>query len=138
VASLLRLLIVCLLTLSLPMQGLAAARMMHCADPVPQPSSDGAAAAGARDAGDPHADHHTDHQAAAEAAKADQAGHGGGSNASHHGSACAACCAALGLPPAWPVPDAPREARFAPSPAGASPHSVVPRLPDRPPRPHLA
>ncbi len=130
-APLLRLLFVCLMALALPVQGLAAARMMHGAGHASRSSP----------AGD-HGGHRCgDHHAVAGASAADghgHAAHDAGSAAGHQCSACAACCVAMALPTTWPAPAAPPGASFAPPPAGASPHSVVPRLPDRPPRQRLA
>lgn len=96
--SLRRLLIVCLLALALPVQGLAAVVMMHCAaEPALQPE---------KMLMQEHPHHHQHAHGAAEAgaaldaaATADDPGQGAPVSHQGHGcSACASCCVAMGLP----------------------------------------
>lgn len=130
-----RSLLLWLLALALPMQGLAAAARMHCAGQAVVNE-----AASARH----HADHH--HQDHANAAHqghldADAMGHDAASHdgadsprAGHSCSACAACHAPVGLPAAVVVLPAPPMGGFAAA-TGVDPGaSHVPAGLDRPPR----
>ncbi len=97
--SLRRLLIVCLLALALPVQGLAAVVMMHCAtEPALQPEK-------MQMQEHPHHHQHAHAHGSAEAGTALDAAApedaGQSAPASHQGhgcSACASCCVAMGLP----------------------------------------
>lgn len=134
-----RSLLLWLLALALPVQGLAAAARMHCA---------GQAVVGEAASTAHHADHHDQthahatHQGPMGAAAMDHdvAPQDGADSprAGHSCSACAACHAPVGLPAALVVLPAPPMGGFATA-TGADPGaSHVPAGLDRPPRPTQA
>lgn len=137
-----------LIALALPIQGVAAATMLHCgATPAQQPASAheghshhhqhgshayGGASAAAHDEG---GHHHADPSPVDDAASAVSHHHAGGKSSC---SACASCCSAAALP-AMPIVLA--------SQTPAEPVFAIPRLPvvvfltdgpERPPRTILA
>ena len=142
----LRVLMLWMLALALPVQGMAAVAMLHCDHQAP------ARQAAATDVAqiEAHADHHGhvhglhkghvhdgESTGAASQGAVAQASHDAASHthaAGHSCSACAACCVALALPPAMPVLatalTAPTSATtlVAPSP------SFLTAGPERPPR----
>lgn len=129
-----RCLLIWLMALAVPLQGMAAASLRHC---VPSHQRSGTLhAAGHSHAGPSHGHHAADSAAgAAHDAGADQSadGHKAGKC-----SACAACCVALGLPAtAVRVPVVPADSFIAILRTEAPP-SFVPRRLDRPPRRPLA
>jgi hypothetical protein len=117
-----RLLLIWLMVLALPVQGLAAAGLMHCA-PIHE-RVDGQGHHG--DAAHAHVDHAAHDGHAADAI--DHAAHG------HTCSACAACCPAIGLPAhGVDLPSAP-VGGFAAGAAQSAGPSFVPAGLERPPR----
>lgn len=103
----LRVFMVWMLALALPVQGMAAAAMLHCGSAERHAPRQHAVADGSVHAAG-HGEHHhpaghgADHAHAG--APADEPGTTPHANAAGHAcSACAACCVALALPPAMPV-----------------------------------
>lgn len=131
-----RCLLIWLMALAVPMQGMAAASLRHC---LPSHQRSGTLlAAGHSQTGPSHGHHATDSAAGAGAA------HDAGPDKTADGhkagkcSACAACCVALGLPaPAVRVPVVPADSFIAILRTEAPPSFVPGRL-DRPPRRTLA
>jgi hypothetical protein len=125
----LRSLVVWLLLLALPYQGLAAARMLPCAQPLHPAvaaahAPAGAGAHGAASACPMHA------APAAHAAHLDA-----GRDHGHGGGACAACCIGVAPAPTPILPLALGPPDFIAIPFNAGPMtSVDPTLPERPPR----
>ena len=130
-----------LLMLALPLQGLAGVARLHCAHggamPATAPSHEVQRAAG------PAVDHAHVHAAAAAvhdgahavtvpADSAPEAPDDGSAAASC--SACAACCVALALVPQWPQACAPVPGGLAPLPPAAPAASFLTSGPERPPR----
>jgi hypothetical protein len=130
--SLLRPLLVWLMVLALPLQGLAAATMLNCATAH---GAEGATVAAHGDSAPHDHDHDHDHGAMT-GAHADAAGDAHAPD--HKCSACAACHASLGLPAALPLlPDFDVAEAHRPVPAiGVSPF-LTGGL-ERPPRSALA
>lgn len=132
--TLLRPLLVWLMVLALPLQGLAAATMLNCA------TAHGVAVAAHDDAGQAH-DHGQDHDqvhdhGAMTAAHGDTPGDGHALD--HKCSACAACHASIGLPAALPLlPDFDVAEVHAPVPVSGVPPFLTGGL-ERPPRSALA
>lgn len=135
--SLWRFVLVWLMALAIPVQGVAAVGMLHCA------------AAPAHQAHTLHDGHHDGHHHAGgdQAQVGDQAEVGDdaglspaddGHTLGHKCSACAACCAGLGLPAHVAEFGSPGVAQAIALPPGAAPASIVPGRLDRPPRPTLA
>lgn len=143
--ALARSLLIWLMVLALPTQGLAASVMQHCA-PAGPPAHSAATAALTMDGHDHvHAVEHPGHHPA-------QAAHGSegpatdGANLTHGKatagtgkcSACAACCPAVGMPPSVSaIPTPPAETQALPLPF-IEVDSFVPGGLDRPPRTLLA
>lgn len=136
-----RSLLLWLLALALPMQGLAAAARMHCAAQTPMATPAAVA---------PHAGHHSGHQAAHHGAHhgahhaamdVDGPAHGDGNGdadlprSAHSCSACAACHAPVGLPAALVMLPAPPMGGFMAATLADAGASHVPAGLDRPPRP---
>lgn len=101
--SLRRLLIVCLLALALPVQGLAAVVMMHCAgEPALQAPQPGQLQLQMQEHSHHHQHAHGPADTAAEldaAVAAEDSGQSAPASQQGHGcSACASCCVAMGLP----------------------------------------
>ena len=125
-----------LLMLALPLQGLAGVARLHCAD---GPGTDAAVASHAAHgaagpaadhshatAGHPHATADHDHGAAASATPDD--------GAAASCSACAACCVALALVPQWPQAGASAPRDLVPLPPQAPATTFLTSGPERPPR----
>lgn len=131
-----RLLLVWLMALALPVQGLATAGSLHCSPPPARVHMQAQAMPAAAAQGSAHAHLRTHAQTPAHAA-----GHHGSPGAAHehgHGghtcSACAACCPAIGQPGrAVDLPSAPLGGFAADTVQAASP-SFVPSGLERPPR----
>lgn len=129
-----RCLLIWLMTLAVPLQGVAAASLRHY---LPSHERTGTLhASGHSHAGPSHSHHAADSSAGA--------AHDAGPDKTADGykagkcSACAACCVALGLPaPAMQVPVVPADA-FTAILRTAAPPSFVPGGLDRPPRRPLA
>ncbi|MGD9835601.1 MAG: hypothetical protein AB7U92_22860 [Piscinibacter sp.] len=134
--AVLRLLLLCLMALALPLQGLAATGAVHCAAMhdrmqvnTAHHHEEGAAA------------HHDEHAAASLQVSADE--HPADDGTPRTGgafkcSACAACCAALGLPMgAVTLPQVPAEA-LAPAIPQRAVAAFLTGGPERPPRTVLA
>jgi len=157
--SLWRFVLVWLMALAIPVQGVAAAGMLHCDASPAQPQQGAAHAhvhAGHSHAGDVHAG--DAHAGDAHAGGAHAGGaHAGDAHASdaqgaaaaddpaddtnafgHKCSACAACCAGLAIPAQAAEFSSPIVASFAALPPGAAPAFFVLGRLDRPPRPTLA
>jgi hypothetical protein len=139
-----RCLLVWLTVLAMPIQGIAAAGMLHCGPGLPgvpqhpaQTAGPGAMHGhhpGAEGAG-AHAHHHGAAQQEAEAPDTPSAFNG---QADHHCSACAACCLGAALPASMmqlPVPDVSCAPVLAPV---VAPASFIAGGPERPPRHPLA
>ncbi len=142
---LVRCLLIWLMALAVPLQGVAAASLQHCLPAhVPEQASGAQHAEGPSHDVHAHAHHPVDHAAASGTAsrkadphKADPHNAAGTLKAGKC-SACAACCVALGLPAqAVQVPVVPADA-FMSRLRVAAHFSFVPAGLDRPPRPHLA
>lgn len=138
--SLCRLLLVWLAVLAMPLQGMAAAAMLHCASAGvardAQRVPHGHAADGHDHAdGHAHAHHHQD-------ATGDEAGGDPSpalaSDAGHSCSACAACCAGAGLPAASLHLTLPELSSPPATLAVATTVSFIVSGPERPPRATLA
>lgn len=123
-----------LLMLALPLQGLAGVARLHCADggrtdtAVVSPhvhGLDGPAIDHPHDVGHGHA-------VAASAEAAPAASDDGSAAASC--SACAACCVALALVPQWPQAGAAAPRDLAPQPPKAPATTFLTSGPERPPR----
>lgn len=125
----LRSLLVWLLLLALPWQGVAAARML----PAVGATKDAPMAMARMHAAAPAMAHCAIHT---KAAAMETAGHGGHAQGTHGGSSCPSCCIAVALAPAPAVPPALAPPDFIAIPFRAG-HvtSVDPVLPERPPRP---
>jgi hypothetical protein len=136
-SRLIRCLLVWLLALALPLQGVAAASMRHCAPAGDAVHGQAAQAGGHGLSSAPHA-HQADHGAAhghAAAAAADQAEDAPATALPEAKcSACAACCAALGLPAVGVKLPSPPGADDVARPAPAGVDSFVANGLDRPPR----
>ncbi len=138
--SLLRSLLVWLMVLALPLQGLAGTAMQHGAT-APQQSAHRSTAEAARSDHPPFHAHvaavqgHTHGQAADPAGAVVEAPTSAPAvDGEHHCSACAACCSALGLP-SWAEPlAAPTSASAAPPLPPVAVDSFLPAGLDRPPR----
>jgi hypothetical protein len=142
---LVRSLLIWLMVLALPSQGLAASVMRHCA-PVGPPVHSVAAASLSMDGHDHvHAaevpGHHlAQHAPGSDVSTADGAGlaHGKVTAGAGKCSACAACCPAVGMPPSVsPIPTPPAETQALQLPF-IEVDSFVPGGLDRPPRTLLA
>jgi hypothetical protein len=139
-----RSLLLWLMALALPMQGLAAAARMHCAAQAPMSASAVHVDAHASHHAGQHARHHADpeHPIHAHhlAADVDGTPHGDADapRAGHSCSACAACHAPVGLPPARVMLPAPPVASFTAAALADAGASHVPAGLDRPPRPTTA
>lgn len=154
----LRVLMLWMLALALPLQGMAAVAMLHCASKAPVRHHAGiqaqAAAAEAAQGGEQagHGGHvhglhagHAHHDQRVTGAAPDgpmaQASHDASLPASSHAhaaghscSACAACCVALALPPAMPVLAAALSAPTTAATLVAPSPSFLTAGPERPPR----
>jgi hypothetical protein len=133
-----RCLLVWLTVLAMPIQGIAAAGMLHCGPGLPGVPQHHAQAAPhehhADDAG-AHAHHHGTAQQEADAPDAPDTFSG---QADHHCSACAACCLGAALPASvmqLPVADVSCAPELAPAVALVS---FIAAGPERPPRHPLA
>ena len=133
--------LVWLMVLAVPLQGVAGTAMQHCADRVEQAVQ--APAAAAHHAHGPRAAHAAmvadvghHHGAADHGVGSAPAGHQHSSApaADHQCSACAACCSALGLPSRVVSLIPPRVAAAANALPGPAVESFVPARLDRPPR----
>lgn len=124
-----RSLLLWLLALALPVQGLAAGARMHCAG---QPI----AATMAADDEAAHGHAHAGHHGGPAAAGHDGTPHDGtdSTRSGHSCSACAACHAPVGLPAALVMLPAPPMGGFAAAPLADPGASHVPAGLDRPPR----
>jgi hypothetical protein len=144
---LLRALLVWLMVLAVPVQGLAGTAMQHCAM-APQPGThrstaevappDHTPAQSAADGAHGH-DHGQSHGHAADSSAAVDAEpvSAAAAQGDHQCSACAACCSALGLP-TWAAPlSAPTTASAAALLPRVAVDSFVPAGLDRPPRSRL-
>ncbi|HSB98949.1 MAG TPA: hypothetical protein VLE45_03475 [Burkholderiaceae bacterium] len=133
--------VIWLLALALPLQGVAAATMAHCA-----PMRGDATSVSGHEHAAPRSVPHHHHDAATDTAPS-HAAHGvasaddtGGQDVTsslHKCSACAACCIGLGLPStAFALPQPPVASSV---PAAPSAHDVAffTSGPERPPRPQL-
>lgn len=136
---LLRVIMLWWMVLALPMQGMAAAAMLHCGAagaPVPASSPQQAHHDGIHHAA-PEADAahaaHAHHAADAEGS-APAFGHDAGHAAGHACSACAACCVAMGLPAGMPVLATAPAATTAVTALVAPAPSFLTAGPERPPR----
>jgi len=139
--AILRSLLIWLMVLAIPNQGLAASFMQHCA-PAGSPASTVAVAAPSAQGHDrARAAQHAGHDAAHAAHGSEHAG-AGGANPAHGNSAeaagtcsvCAACCHAIGMPPSpSAIAQAPDAAQVL-QPAVMDVESFVPGGLDRPPR----
>lgn len=130
-----RCLLIWLMALAVPLQGMAAASLRHCL-----PAHERAQAGDAAHAeGHSHAVQSHSHHPGDEAAAHDAGPHkAADSFKAGKCSACAACCVALGLPEdAVQVPVVPADA-FIARLGVTAPLSFVPGGLDRPPRTHLA
>ena len=131
--TVMRRLAVWLLALAIPLQGLAAATMLHCT-PL---RADAIAHAGHAHHGSSAAGHHAHEGAAADAQAASAAPHDHGSGVTpsvHKCSACAACNVGVGLPSTLAaLPEPPAEPAAHPAPASVRTAFLTPG-PDRPPR----
>lgn len=133
-----RWLLLCLLGLALPLQGMAAAAQWHChgGPAAPAPDTDPAEHAGHAD----HADHHAHAGPSGDAVEPpgsdDATSYADGAGRC---SACASCCIAAALPAqAWgPLAAAP-PAPFKPAGGHARPPAFETDGPERPPRIRLA
>lgn len=130
--SLLRFLLLCLMVVALPVQGLAATGAVHCAAMHERMQTasmhlhhDGSA--------HDHAAADAQHEAAPASADLPQ-GQGG----SFKCSACAACCVALGLPAGAIVLPHPPAQAFQPAFGSRDPVAFLTGGPERPPRAFLA
>lgn len=141
-----RALLLCVLALALPLQGAAAAAMVHCAAmPVHEPAF-APEASSHHDAGHAHAGAPTDAiDAAADATAVHDADGSSGllakahtAGAGHQCSACAACCAGMAIPArstVWPAEEPPS---LPPPAAETSVASFISGGLERPPRSDLA
>lgn len=135
-----------LLMLALPLQGLAGVARLHCADGDPAatitPSQAAQAAPGHGIDHDPGHDHPGPGHAGAQATQLGAAdglpGSSDGGTAAAKCSACAACCVALALVPQWSQASAPTPRGVAPLPPEAPATTFLTSGPERPPRPALA
>lgn len=134
---LVRCLLIWLMALAVPLQGVAAASLRHCLPDHQRPHTLHAD-------GHPHAGPSHSHHAGDAASSSGSTTPDAGPHKSAEGfkagkcSACAACCVALGLPtPAVQVPEVPADA-FIAILRSAAPPSFVPGRLDRPPRRPLA
>lgn len=135
-----RCLLIWLVALAVPLQGMAAASLRHC-----MPAHERMQGAGTVHAeGHSHAAHSHHHHPGDQAASSGSTAHDAGPHQAADSfkagkcSACAACCVALGLPAdAVQVPVVPAGGFVARLRVAASP-SFVPGGLDRPPRTHLA
>jgi hypothetical protein len=145
-SSIVRTLVLCLLALALPLQGLAAATMLHCG-PSHHARIVSASAAhdhaahghGAARGAHSHDDRAADGSAAVDAANPQTPNYLGDSSlAKAKCSACASCCSAVALPASIAeIPVVQQHAsRFPPLSAQVEP--VVTDSPERPPRSFLA
>jgi hypothetical protein len=144
-SSLLRSLLIWLVVLAMPIQGLAASVMQHCT-PVGSPVPSVATVALSMDGHD-HAHavelpghEHAQQSPGSEGLTADDVNvaHGKATAGAGKCSACAACCAAVGMPPSVsPIPTPPAEAQALQLPF-IEVDSFVPGGLDRPPRTRLA
>lgn len=154
-----RTVLVWVLAIAMPLQGLAASAMLSCgpsharmlqglvsAAPAPGHAAHGGQAAHAgRDAAaavhGAHAHAHAD-SADSVAATAQADGDAGHHPSPHHGkhscSACAACCTALALPARFALLEVTRAVHAVRTALDAPVVSHQPETLDRPPRPHLA
>lgn len=133
-----RCLLVWLTVLAMPIQGIAAAGMMHCGPRipgVPQHHAQAAEPGGLHEhhagADGAHAHHHGAAQQGSDAPDAPSAFNG---QADHHCSACAACCLGAALPASVmqvPVPNLSCAPVLAPA---VAPVSFIAGGPERPPR----
>jgi hypothetical protein len=143
--ALVRSLLIWLMVLALPSQGLAASVMQHCAPVNPTVHSDAAMARSMDGHDHVGADelpgHHLAQQAhASEGMTSDgtNLAHGKATSDAGKCSACAACCPAVGMPPSVsPIPTPPAETQPLQLPFIAV-DSFVPGGLDRPPRNFLA
>jgi hypothetical protein len=129
-----RILVVWVMLLMVPFQGLAAAGMLPCAPSMPASAMpagghDHAAMLAAQQAGHAHAEH---------AGHTATAGHGDVS-AAHHCGGASPCCVGAAIAPSLPhALSGPRlTGKLVPLQA-AAPAAVDLAAPERPPRPHLA
>lgn len=134
--SLLRVLLLCLMAVALPLQGLAATGAVHCAAMHDRMQVDPA-----HHHDDGVAEHHDGHASASLQEAADD--HRGDDSAPRTGgafkcSACAACCVALGLPVGvLTLPHVPADS-VAPAIAWRAAVAFLTGGPERPPRTCLA
>lgn len=130
-----RVLLLCLTMLALPLQGVAAVRMLHCLGPAPAALHEQPEAGHGHGA---HHDHHGDHSDAAAhghaASGPADVDHASGHGKAHKCSACAACCAGMAVAFALPVmPQPVHEAERTPGPQAAAASFIAGGL-ERPPR----
>ena len=145
-SRLLRRVLLWLLMLALPLQGLAGVARVHCADGDHAATIATAQAAHAAPGHgidhDPGHDHpapgHAGALAAQQGVADDVPGSSGGATAAAKCSACAACCVALALVPQWSQASAPAPRGVAPLPPAAPVTTFLTPGPERPPRPALA
>lgn len=139
--ALVRCLLIWLMALAVPLQGMAAASLRHCMPAHERTHGDGTPhAEGHAHAGPSHGLHAADSAADSAAGTGQDAAPHQAADGFKAGkcSACAACCVALGLPaPTVQVPVVPADA-FIAILRTAAPPSFVPGGLDRPPRPDLA
>lgn len=104
-----RLLVVCVLVIAMPLQGVAAGSMLLCGlpagAPLVQPSASGASAVAASHAGGDHGTAHTHHRAVSHTDSHHTDGHHNDHNSNsnsdtrgHTCSVCATCCLGQALP----------------------------------------
>lgn len=127
-----RTVLVWLMALAIPVQGLAAAGMRHCGV-GPGPVTVAVSGAAMQTHAYAHSHSHADDGPAHDAHHAHHA-HADAPDAGHACSACAACCVSLGLPaPALRLPAPPPEAGISSLPMTRL-YSFVPSGLERPPR----